>query len=360
MPVSDNNDKSRTTGVADKSKSMNVKEEPVRPGLVTMLDVARQAKLSRATVSKIINKSGYVRPETVARVQEVIQRLGYRPNEMARSLVRQKSLTIGVLFPWHSDPWVGEILEYMHPLANEYGYNLVVYPSGDMSGDVNYSLDALMSWRVDALIAFVYLESNLIRQLSAQRIEVVSWGFPDEAFPLVHFICVDINLGLSRIATYLARLGHRNVAYIGYEADLMDILTKAYKLVRPDAEVIFQPLSDHTAQAGSDAVASLLAAAKPRPTAIVCRTDTIAIGVLSGLDHAGLRVPEDISVVGINDINLAQFTKPPLTTLRLSPQVIAKRMMDTTIAVLRDEIVPQFQPITPELVVRESTALPSI
>lgn len=328
----------------------------------TMKDVAVYTKLSRGTVSKVINSTGKVRPETAARVKEAIETLGYRPNEIARSLLLQRTSTICMVLPPGYDPWQVECIQASQPLARNNGYRLLVYADDEIHRNQREFLESMLSWRVDAVMVGNYLDHSIVREFVRQGVVVLYGGMPVPELPEVYFTCVDFRLGMQRVANHLLQLGHRHIAMFGESepeipGSRAEMLGAALRNAVGDSASLEIIKTDGSIHAAAAAVPVLLNATGGRVTAVVCNNDASAQGLMSGLDSAGVRIPQDMSVVGINDMIASRYFRPPLTTLRIPSQDMAQQLTGRAVSILAGNSEAQVTLIAPDLVVRESTGV---
>lgn len=289
----------------------------------TLEEIARLAGVSRSTVSRVINHHPSVRPEVRERVWQIIREVGYQPHAAARNLATRRSQIVGVVIPEtlpkvFSDPYFPAVLRGISDALTEHGYHLMLSLLSPQQEEDFYQR-ALRGRVVDGIIVLsAQVTDPLIRRAYQEGLPVVSIGrYPQE--PGVTYVDVD-NVGGGRMATeHLLRLGRRRVATIagpqtmapgidrleGYCAAL-----QAWGL-SPLPEWIAE--GDFTEAGGYMAMHRLLPA---RPDAVFVASDLMAVGALKALREAGLRVPDDIAIVGYDDVELARFTDPPLTTVR--------------------------------------------
>jgi LacI family transcriptional regulator len=330
--------------------------------------VARRAKVSTATVSRVLNNASVVKTSTRARVMRAIEELKYHPNLHARSLAGGKSRTIGVIVSNLENPFFFDIYKAVEDGAHSRGYE-VVMANTDYSSEQLISSVRLMIGRRVAGLAAVISEMNpaLIDELTESRIPVV---FYDVGTPRRNITNIRVNYrrGIEKIVEYLHSLGHRRLGFVGHHAMLaplnermktvMDAVTRY-----PELEVRTSADSD-TLEGGRQATRSLLASGFD-PTAIICVNDITAVGALRELRERGLRVPQDISVTGFDNIKLSEFCCPALTTVHIPRERIGHTICEWLIrendakvgtpVPLEREIV-----IDPEFVLRDSSGPPAV
>jgi LacI family transcriptional regulator len=288
----------------------------------TQNDVAKRAGVSQATVSLVLNNvsNSNIPEETRLRVLKAIDELAYRPNTLASSLRLGKTQTLGLILPDSANPFFAEVSRSIESAAFEQNYNLILCNTeGDVERELLY-VDVLCSRQVDGII-FVAVgdQSDSLQRVLCKNIPVV---MIDRDLPgtQVDAVLTDNRLGGFQATQHLIDLGHRRIGYIagpssvtpsagrgeGYLTALAErnISAEASLLSRGD----FHPYS------GWSAARTMLSLPEP-PTAIFAGNDLMAIGALRAITEAGLQVPENISLVGFDNIELASYTNPPLTTV---------------------------------------------
>ena len=325
---------------------------------MTLQEVARRARVSTATVSRVLNNGASVKSSTRARVLRVIQELKYSPNVHAQSLAGGRSRSIGVIVSNIENPFFLDVYKTVEAGAHAAGYEVIMANTDYSSERLVTSIRLMLGRRLAGVAAIVSeMDAALIQELSSQRIPVV---FYDVGTPRRNItnIRVDYRGGMAKLTSYLYSLGHRRVGYIGHHATLGPIHERVQSLrdatgKYPGLEVDMATDAD-TLEGGRQA-ARVLLARSPRPTALVCVNDVMAVGALREARTRGLRVPEDLSVTGFDNVTLAQFSVPALTTVHIPREQIGR----TICACLMRDDVPREQEfvVEPELVVRDSTGL---
>ena len=325
---------------------------------MTLQEVARRARVSTATVSRVLNNGASVKSSTRARVLKVIQELKYSPNVHAQSLAGGRSRSIGVIVSNIENPFFLDVYKTVEAGAHAAGYEVIMANTDYSSDRLVTSIRLMLGRRLAGVAAIVSeMDAALIQELSGQRIPVV---FYDVGTPRRNItnIRVDYRGGMAKLTSYLYSLGHRRVGYIGHHATLGPINERIQSLrdatgKYPGLEVDMATDAD-TLEGGRQA-ARILLARSPRPTALVCVNDVMAVGALREVRARGLRVPEDVSVTGFDNVTLAQFAVPALTTVHIPRDQIGR----TVCACLMRDDVPREQEfvVEPELVVRDSTGL---
>ena len=327
----------------------------------TIYDVARLAGVSTATVSRALNGTGQVAGPKRAAIDAAVEQLGYRPNTIARSLVTRSTQTIALLLPDITNPFYAELVTGIQALTLERDYTMLLCTTGfDPELEDRY-LRLLRAKHVDgALVDGLVLPPDRIARFVEDGFPIVCLDRDVDSrdVPLVQ---VDNRMG-ARIATeHLLALGHTRIAHImgapariseerllGYQAALTDAG------VSPDSSLV--ALGGFTESGGHDAMEALLVA-HAGLTAVFAANDLSAIGALNAIAASGRSVPGDISVVGFDDLRLARYASPPLTTLRQPAEAIARHATELLLGMIAGRRPGKLRHLfEPDLVVRSSTA----
>lgn len=287
-------------------------------------DVAQAAGVSTATVSHVINNTRFVTDETRARVLETIERLNYYPNAQARSLALGRSTTLGLVISDITNPFFPDLVKSIERAAFERGYDVVLAnTSYDPAHTSNYVRRFIERKLAGVLLMTSELDNELVEELRRQAVAVV---FLDIGRTGAHMsnIVVDYEQGIEEAVVHLCRLKHERFAFIGGPERLTSAMKRrrAFEnsLARhsPTARPLIRE-SDFQLEGGWRTATEILAGCSDaeRPTAFVVANDLMALGVVRACRAAGLRVPEDVSIVGFDDIAFAELAEPPLTTVRL-------------------------------------------
>jgi len=332
---------------------------------VDIIQVAQRAGVSPATVSRVTNGRSTVAKHLAKRVWKAIEELGYTPNPQARALVSGRSRVVGLLVSEITNPFFPELMQSFEDLAGERDFEVMV-------GSTNYNRERakvfirrLAQRRVEGVAVMTFrAESHLLDELSAQNIPLVTIDVSAEA-PRSLVLEVDYAEGIDQAVQHLALLGHRR---IGFASGPMPHLTNVRRRdafvqsakrigLRGEHAPIF--VGDHTFEGGTQAALHFLGMSPP-PTAIVCSNDMMAVGVLRVMSERGVRVPRDMSVVGFDDIHLAEFVNPPLTSVRMSRQDLARAAFKGLERLWAERAGVALEPIRvgTSLVVRQSTDSP--
>jgi DNA-binding LacI/PurR family transcriptional regulator len=329
-----------------------------------MKDVARLAGVSIQTVSVVVNEKADVSAETRGRILAAIDELGYRPQTVGRSLRTGATRTIGLLVADITNPFFARMADAVEDHAHRAGYNLILYNThSDVERERTYLHIAAERW-VDGML-FVTTRDTL-HGLGALR----AAGIPSVAIDRVPrdyegaWVVLDNRRTGALVAEHLLDLGHRDLAHICGPLDLrlsVERLESFEAAVRErGCQVVGHAVGDAnwSCQSGYEAMRTLLAAER-RPTAVFASNDRLAIGAMRAAVEAGLRVPEDLSIVGVDDIELAGYLTPPLTTVRQSLADVATLATQILLDLVHGREPAQTQVVFhPELVVRQSTASP--
>jgi DNA-binding LacI/PurR family transcriptional regulator len=325
-------------------------------------EVAKKAGVSTATVSRVVNGTAPVDARTEKRVRAAIQRTGYYPNTHARTLGTGKSHIYGLIISDIENPFFPELVKCFERLAVERSHEVLIantdYQAARMEGCVRRMLER----KVDGVaIMTSEMDPQLIQTLSGRGIPIV---FLDTGSigPGISNISLDYESGVDQAIDHLASLGHRRIAFVSGPADLASAKTRhdaflaslRRKKVECSKELI--RTGNHRFDGGYAAMREILKLSH-RPTAVLASNDLTAIGIMGALYEAGLRVPEDISVVGFDDIALSGFMSPPLTTIRVSRADIAGFAFTSLYAASQlGKTAGVTHIVRAELVIRQSTA----
>lgn len=329
-------------------------------------EVAKRAQVSVASVSRTINGVSTVDPEIARRVWKAIDELGYHPNVQARALVSGRSRMLGLIVSDITNPFFPEIIQTFENAAVQGGFEVLLsstnYDPAKMTGAVRRMLERKVE---GVAILTSEMQESLVAQLTGRNVPL---AFIDVAPPgeRIANIVIDYQQGIQQAVRHLLRLGHRSIGFISGPLSLTSarIRREAFLSCLAENRIHVSPdlvvEGDHRMTGGREAVARLLGAKQP-PTAILASNDLTAIGVLMGLDREGLRAPRDISVVGFDDIHLSEFTLPPLTTVRVSREAIARMAYEALVEGLQHDPAktePKSYVLETTLIVRSSTGRP--
>lgn len=337
------------------------------PRKVTSEDVAREAGVSRTTVSFVLNNTPNtnISEETRQRVLEAARKLGYRPNAAASALARRETRTIGLVLCQSpdrisADAFLPEVIRGLSRSAQAHGFKVLLEPVEDVTRPDAY-ITLVQERRIDGIVL------SGPRSDDAQLPRLV-----DEGFPLVllgqlqgvraHFVDVDNVAGARRAVEHLLDLGHTRIGLITnaplhYTAsrDRLQGYREALTARGLSVDENLIRLGDFRSESGYAAMASLLDLPEP-PTAVFAASDVVAFGAVAAAREQGLRIPEDIAIVGFDDVPLSRYMDPPLTTIRLPARELGARAGSLLIHIIANggADTPQSALLPTELVVRES------
>jgi len=331
---------------------------------IDIRSVAARAGVSIATVSRAINHVPTVDPVLAERVWKVVTELNYFPNTQARALVSGKSKLLGLIVSEITNPFFPELIQEFEQVAVERGYEILIASTNYERSKMEQCTRRMLERKVDGVAVMTFgIEDFLFDRFAADNIPVV---FIDAApsRPFSSALAVDYRVGIHQGVQHLAVLGHRKIGFISGPLRLRSAEARrsAFLDCLRSAGIKSNPAwiieGDHTLDGGRDAMQTVLA--QPEwPTAIMCSNDMSAIGVQHALFEANLRVPDDFSLIGFDDIHLAEYTIPPLTTVRMSCKDLAIKAVSSLVAHLNpgSKIEP-LSKINTHLIVRQTTGLP--
>jgi LacI family transcriptional regulator, galactose operon repressor len=326
--------------------------------------VARLANVSIATVSRTINRVSTVNPRMAKRVLEAIAKLDYFPNTQARALVSGRSRLLGLIVSEITNPFFPELIQGFEDIAVEHGYEILISSTNYDPARMALCIRRMLERRAEGVAVMTFgVEKPLLEQLAERKVPLVFVDVGPER-PGISLLRVDYHHGIRQGVQHLAALGHRDIAFVSGPKRLHSAQSRiaAFSKSLAECAIVADPAwiveGDHTMEGGTDAMDRLLKS-KHLPTAVMCSNDMTAIGVLHKLYRAGLRVPDDLSVIGFDDIHIAQVTIPPLTTIQMSCFELARAAVTALRAHVEEGGEPKRQyKINTHLVVRESTGFP--
>ena len=330
--------------------------------------VAALAKVSIATVSRTINGSPLVSDRLSKRVWQAIKQVNYFPNTHARTLVSGRSRLLGIIVENITNPFFPDLVKSFEEIAVRNGYEILVSSSNSQPEILTTCVRRMLERKVDGVAVMTFGEEEpVLDQLVHRNVPIVLAEFKLDD-PKASTILLDYSTGIRAAVNHLAELGHRNIAFLAGPHSLHSAITRETDF-QTAIEAAGLPLQkkwviecDHTLKGGAGGFMQLQKLAS-RPTAIICSNDMTAIGVLRAAYKEGLKVPDDVSVIGLDDIDFAEFTLPPLTSIRLSREDLARAAFEALRGQAEDPGNPRMQReflVSTSLVVRESTAPPRV
>lgn len=328
-------------------------------------DVAARAGVSAGTVSNVLNRPHAVAPKTRERVQAAIAELGYLPSEAARALAAGSTRTMGLVVPDVTNPFFADVARGAEAVADEHDVIVMLYNSAESAERELRYLGQLEAQRVQGILAIpVDLSGSSVKALMKRGTPVV---LLDRGCGLRNLCSVEVDdrSGGELAATHLVGQGHRQIAFVGGPLRVLQVngrLTGAKQVITAAGgtlEVIETPALN--VAAGRRAAATLLAQpAAQRPTAVFCANDLLALGMLQTVTRAGVRVPQDLAIVGYDDIEFAAGAAVPLTSVRQPRQLLGQTAAELLFEEINNgdrhghrQVVFQ-----PELIVRASSGCP--
>jgi LacI family repressor for deo operon, udp, cdd, tsx, nupC, and nupG len=311
---------------------------------VSIKDIAKAAGVSHSTVSRALGGSSLVKAETKARIQRLAREMGYSPDARARSLVMGQTRTVGVVVTTITDPFIAEVVGGIESTAHDQGYTVLLCNSHAEPDREIAAVEMLRSKRVDAVV----VTSSRVGALYLDHLERI--GVPivlinshsEQGGRYTYSVSVDNQHGALLATTHLTQLGHRRVGYVSRPSDFRSDEERlaGYRQALDEAGLPFDPnlVVPGTGRTGGGerALPALLALDEP-PTAVFCYNDMTAIGLLRAAREAGLAVPQDLAVVGFDDVLLASYVCPPLTTIAQPKVEMGQRAMRMALALMGAE-----------------------
>jgi LacI family transcriptional regulator len=331
---------------------------------VTRNDVARLARVVPSTVSYVINNGPRsVSVEARARVLKAIVKLGYHPSDVARSLRTQKTQTIGLVIPDITNPYYGEMTQAIEEVSFQHGYTVILAHSSHLpERELRYS-QVLRSKQVEGVI-FLPVTSDLepVHSLARAGIHLV---ILERIVPGYTCIVSDEHYGGYLATRHLLGLGHRTIGCIVLKGDSTSSAARVEGYRAALAEVGIPMEGDCIVEsaygyAAGESAAQRFLTLPNRPTAIVAHNDLIAIGAMKAFGHAGLKIPDNISVIGFDDIAAASYVQPPLTTIASPKRRMGRAAIETLLSLMKadEKGLPEMTKLPVNLVVRGSTSPP--
>jgi DNA-binding LacI/PurR family transcriptional regulator len=328
-------------------------------------EIARRAKVSTATVSRAINRVPTVDPQLAKRVWKIVDELGYYPNTQARALVSGRSRIFGLIVSEITNPFFPEIVQSFEDIAVQHNYEILLTSTVHDPKRMETSVRRMIERRVDGVAILTFgMEDSLFDDLRFRKVPLV---FVDVGRHVarVSNIKIDYQHGIRQAVQHLTAMRHERIAFVTGPLNLRSAVARKTAFedslreigANLDPQLVME--GDHTMEGGMRALAQI--AKHPlRPTAIMCSNDMTAIGVMREAFDCGISIPQELSVIGFDDVRLSQFVIPPLTTIQMSQSEIARLAFKALITeVERDDPAPGGTEylLQTNLVLRKSTAL---
>jgi LacI family transcriptional regulator len=328
---------------------------------VTIYDVAREAGVSMATVSRVVNNNPNVKPQTRKKVYEAIERLGYRPNAVARGLASKKTTTVGVIIPDISNPTVAEVARGIEDIANMYHYNIILCNADRRKEKEIRVINTLLEKQVDGLLFMGgKVTDDHLKAFQSSTVPIVLCATSDEKRS-VPSVDIDHELAAYDAVRALIERGHREIGMIsGTLEDLTQNFMRfqGYRRALEEAGLEFREeyvrIGNSRYESGIE-VMNYFLQLPDRPTAILAANDEMAIGAIHTMQDNGLSVPGDISIIGIDNVRIASMVRPRLTTVAQPMYDIGAVSMRLLTKLMKNEHVEEPRVILPhELILRDS------
>ncbi len=328
---------------------------------ITIYDVAREANVSMATVSRVVNGNPNVKPATRQKVLEAIERLGYRPNAVARGLASKKTTTVGVIIPDISSVFFAELARGIEDIATMYKYNIILSNSDQNKNKELHLINTMLGKQVDGI---VYMGGDItedhIKEFQSAPVPVVLAATVDKT-NTIPSVNIDYEAAATEAVEKLINDGNEVISIVSgpLETDINNQKLNGYKQALQSAGLVVDEeliyTGDYTYQSGLDSVEQFLTS-KTKPSAIFVASDEMALGVIHGIQDRGLTVPGDIAVVGFDNTRLATMVRPTLTTIVQPMYDIGAVSMRLLTKYMNKEQVDESNVILPHRIVeRDST-----
>jgi DNA-binding LacI/PurR family transcriptional regulator len=355
--------------------------------VASILDISRITGISKSTVQRVLSGTGSFSEDVAERVRAAARELGYRPNSLARAMKTKRTHVIGVIvyrkhMPIISHPFYGPVLDSIASELKKHGYGILLIPDSDINAD---SGDWLMEHQVDGMVLISYITESLIRYFRDLAIPFVLIN-NSEMVDDVSYVVNDDYQGAYDATSYLVEQGYKRIAFVagptlhrsyrlrlqGYldalakhGRDLGDQALEEPGLSHSDrnkdggliqsSEYVYS--GDSVLETGSEAAAQFLALGDARPDAVLASNDMMAIGVLRAFYARGIRIPEDIAVMGFDDIEYARLATPALSTVRIDKASMGELAVQKLMTMLNhQENNPERIVLPSKLIIRESTS----
>ena len=330
---------------------------------ITIADVAKQAGVSMMTVSRAINNKEGVSEVTRARVRDIAQEMGFQPNGIARGLATKRTATIGLVVPDIANSFFAEIARGVEDVAYAHDFNVFLLNSSEDVAREQKALDSLWMQQVDGLIwcSSRLEQPRLLHYL--ERFSYVVLTNRELAQPLLGVVSIEVDdvAGMLQAVAHFGQQGRRQIAFVAGPAHSFSGQKRRQGF---EAACAAQGMDgswvlncDPTREGGYEAAMRLLAA-HPMVDAVLAFNDLVAVGVMQACGEYGRFIPQEIAIIGVDDIPLASLVTPSLSTLRIDKYGLGERAMNTLLQLIhaKEQNHTPFQIIQPELILRQSTS----
>lgn len=335
---------------------------------ITIYDIAREAGVSPATVSRVLTKNARVRPEKREKVEALVEKYNFKPNVLAKGLADTRTKTIGVLAADIRNPYYAALFIACEQSAREAGYTVVLYNSlGKTENEVEL-LGKLQEQKVDAIIQLGGRVDDLVS--SIEYVELINDVM--SAIPVIvtgkldgtrcHAVRIDSMKAMELLMDHLMGLGHRRIALVGGRQDVLATFEKSqmYKQILRenkipyDSELVMDDDGSYDFETGYRQMKELLGKRRDM-TAVIAINDFTAMGVMKCLSEHGIRIPQDMSIVSYDNTYMTEMAIPRLTSIDYNYEEYGRKLIDTSIAMIEGRKRDALRMVTPSLVVRESS-----
>jgi DNA-binding LacI/PurR family transcriptional regulator len=328
---------------------------------VSIKDIAREAGVSHSTVSRALSNSSLVKAETKERISQLAKEMGYTPNTVARSLVRRRTETLGLVVSTVADPFAAEVVRGIEETAFDNGFSVLLCESSNNRDREIAAVRMLREKRVDGIVVSASTVGDFYMPLLDELDIPIVLVNREQGTEYTYSIATDDIHGGALAVTYLLRLGHRRIGVITgpVQSQSSHNRLQAYRQTIEELGIPFDSQlivpGDGKADGGHSGADCLLDASYP-PTAVFCYNDLTAIGTIRAIKNRGLRVPDDVSVIGFDDIPFAEYIDPPLTTVRQHRYTMGGLATEMILALLNGKSPEANIYLKGDLIVRESCA----
>ena len=330
---------------------------------VKIKDVAKEANVSVATVSRVLNNVPLVNEETKKRVLEAIERTGYKPNAIARSLKMRKTNTFGIMIPDISSSYFKEVVRGVEDICNMYEYNIILCNTDSQEEKEHTYLDVLIEKQCDGILYIGRgISQELKKKMVDSKVPLVTGAIHDHEYSIPS-VMVDNEKSAYDMAKHLISLGHKKIAHFSdgnHNSIIAREKEEGFRRAMAEEGLDFPKeweLMDEISMRGGYKMMDTLLKGKNRPTAVMATNDEVALGAIRRAKEEGLNIPEDISVAGFNNFNISEWVSPSITTVAQPMYDIGAVSARMLIKMINKEEVDNKNIIMPhEIIERESTA----
>lgn len=326
-----------------------------------MKDISKKANVSLSTVSAVINQSAYVSPELTKRVQDAIAELNYRPNAVARSLKKKSTNTIGVIVTDILNPFYPPMIKGIEDVAFDHNFNVILCNTSNEHRRISTYLELMLEKQIDGLLLANIATTEDLKEIEKTGLKYVLINRKPPFYDK-NFVGINNILSTELAVNHLVGQGYKRIAFFGGNLKINTARERRSGFIscmnqnglEVDPTLIFE--GEYTLESGYTNVKKMLKDVDALPDAICAVSDVVAFGVIKGLREAGIRVPEDIAVIGNDNSAFSENFLVPLSSVDHSTYEMGKLSMELLLQIIKEkhEITPRQIILTPSLVVRES------